>query len=222
MRVVTLLPSATDMVLALGYGENLVGVSHSCDFPQSLGTLPRLTSTLVSGEVSSEAIDSFVRSHLADRSALYELDLAGLEAAAPDVVISQGLCDVCAVATGDVIEAVNSLPSKPILVDLNPNTLSDILNDVLTVGQALGCEEKAQSLRANLSNRIDFVAGRNHRLPDSDRPSAAFLEWLNPLFNGGHWNPQVVDLAGAKEIFGNPALPSQTRSLQQSPVCASC
>ncbi|MFK7956353.1 MAG: ABC transporter substrate-binding protein [Lysobacterales bacterium] len=219
MRIVTLLPSATDMVLALGCGESLVGVSHSCDLPASLNHLPRMTSTWVSGEATSEAIDTFVRSHLADSSALYELDLEGLEAATPDVIISQGLCDVCAVATGEVIDAVNNLPGNPVLVDLNPNSLNDILNDVLTVGRALGIEEVAQTLRDSLAQRIDFIALRNERLPASDRPRAAFMEWLLPLFNGGHWNPHVVDLAGAKEVFGNPALPSQTRSFKQLAEC---
>lgn len=207
------------MVVALGQAHNLVGVSHSCDLPAALEHLPRLTSTTVPLQRSSEQIDHFVRDHLETRSALYELNLDALARAAPQVIVSQGLCDVCAVATGDVLAAIEALPGNPILVDLNPNTLADILDDLERVGAALELQQEASIIRAALQQRIDYVAERNQRVMAADRPRVAFLEWLDPLFNGGHWNPEIVELAGASEVFGSPAQASATRSIDQLAAC---
>lgn len=213
MRIVTLLPSATDMVVALGMADHIVGVSHSCD-PLPGAARPRMTRTIVPYQESSEAIDTFVRDHLTTSAALYELDLAALADARPDVIVSQGLCDVCAVATGDVLSAVAELPTQPQLVDLNPNHLSDIFADVRRVGDAIGCGAASVRLVADLQQRINRVTAGVKTLDLSDRPRTVFLEWLIPPFNGGHWNPEIVELAGGTDVLGAPGLPSSTMTVE--------
>lgn len=215
MNVVTLLPSATEIVHALGMEESLVGVSHSCDYPGSIQDLPRVTSTRVPYTESSEVIDDFVRDHLAGTDALYELDMEALQTVAPDVIISQALCDVCAVSTGDVLAALDSLPSKPELIDIEPNTLNDVFDDCRRVGRALGVAKNATQLDRALRQRRFAVAEKTALIPMSDRPKVAFLEWLVPPFNGGHWNPELVALAGGIDVLGAPAKPSSTLDWDQ-------
>jgi iron complex transport system substrate-binding protein len=219
LRIVTLLPSATEIVCAIGLADKLVGVSHSCDYPPRVRNLPVMTSTRVPHTESSDAIDSFVRGHLADNAALYDLDMQALEAAAPDIIISQALCDVCAVSTGDVSAAIDSLPTKPELVDLEPNTLDDVLDDCARVGRLLGCERLAEELLDDLRTRRAVVAERTAKISQDGRPKVAFLEWLMPPFNGGHWNPELVSLAGGIDVLGMPGKPS--RSLTWDAVAAS-
>lgn len=214
MRVVTLLPSATEIVCALGAEDNLVGVSHSCDHPASVRKLPRLTSTHVPYTESSDVIDTYVREHLTGHEALYDLDVDGLKQAAPDVVVSQALCDVCAVATGDVLDAIHSLPSKPTLVDLEPNTLDEVLDDIRRVGSALNAAGAAAEVVSGLQRRREGVAERTATIPEVDRPRVAFLEWLIPPFNGGHWNPELVEIAGGIDLLGAPGKPSSTQDWQ--------
>ena len=171
-----------------------------------------LTSTHVPYDKDSVTIDEYVRDHLSDHEALYDLDVDGLRTAAPDVVVSQALCDVCAVSTGDVMEAINSLPSKPALVDLNPNTLDDVLDDISRVGKQLGADDAATELVTDLRRRRDRVATRSASIPKSELPRVVFLEWLFPPFNGGHWNPELVELAGGIDLLGAPGQASSTQS----------
>ena len=205
MRIVTLLPSATDWILALGLEDHLVGISHSCPSPRP--GIPRVTSTRVPVAADSAEIDAFVRDHLAENEALYDLDMGALARLKPDIVVSQALCDVCAVATGDVEKAVCGLEARPTLVDLNPNTLEDVLGDLLRVGKACGVPDRARSLRLDYESRLDrvraAVAGR-------DRPRVAFLEWLDPPFNGGHWNPEIIEIGGGIDLLGARGMASTT------------
>lgn len=211
MRIVTLLPSATEIVCALGLREHLVGVSHSCNFPEDVEELPVVTSTHVPYQESSEVIDAYVREHLSGHEALYDLDMERLVALEPDFIISQTLCDVCAVSTGDVMKAIESLPSKPVLIDLNPNTLDDVFDDVRNVGAQLGIELEANTTLLDLRERRDAIAARSAIIPLSDRPTVAFLEWVFPPFNGGHWNPELVNLAGGIDLLGSPGKASSTQ-----------
>lgn len=215
MRIVTLLPSATEIVCALGMGDRLVGVSHSCSYPAYAQQLPRMTSTRVPFEAESNEIDEFVRDHLDAQDALYDLDLEALAAAKPDVVVSQALCDVCAVATGEVDEAICALPNAPTLIDLTPNTLADVFADIARVGAALDAGPRANELLQELRDRTERIAERSASLDDSDRPGVAFLEWLMPPFNGGHWNPELVEMAGGRDLLGSSGLPSRTLDWQQ-------
>ena len=212
MRIVTLLPSATDIVCALGLGEFLVGVSHSCAAASLPADMPRMTSTRVPYRDDSKTIDSFVRNHLDANDALYDLDMSELRAARPDFVVSQALCDVCAVSTGDVESALCSLPSRPTLIDLQPHTLEDVFDDIMRVGVHLDARDSARKLLASLKERVALVAERTARIPSNKRPRVAFLEWLEPPFNGGHWNPELVALAGGIDLLGAAGKPSSTLS----------
>lgn len=211
MRIVTLLPSATEIVCALGLDEHLVGVSHSCSNPPEVRDLPAMTRTHVPYTKSSEVIDSYVRDHLTRHEALYDLDIQRLSDARPDVIISQALCDVCAVSTGDVLKAIHSLPTAPTLIDLKPNTLVDVLDDIARVGKLLEAGDAAAAIVADFGARRNIVAARTASIPLSERPRVAFLEWLSPPFNGGHWNPELVALAGGINLLGVPGEPSSTR-----------
>ncbi len=225
IRIATLLPSATDIVCALGLQDSLVGISHSCDPPPECQNLPRLTSTTVPQHKSSSEIDQFVRSYISNlhdntpepdekQLGLYELDIEQLEQASPDIIISQGLCDVCAVSTGDVQDALCSLSSTPMLIDLNPNTLKDVLDDIQRVATSLNLRDRATQCIDSLQQRIDYVADA-YQKSVSNKPTVAFLEWLIPPFNGGHWNPELINLAGGDDLLGNHGLPSTTITEQQ-------
>ena len=169
-----------------------------------------MTSTHVPYDRDSMTIDNYVREHLTGHEALYDLDLERLRAAHPDVIVSQTLCDVCAVSTGDVLAAIHALPSRPVLVDLNPNTLNDVFDDIVRVGDHLGARDAAQRLVNDLRARCDAVARRSAAVVERDRPRVAFLEWLMPPFNGGHWNPELVELAGGIDVLGAPGQASST------------
>ena len=189
-------------------GDKLVGVSHSCDYPLAVLDLPRMTSTHVPYQSDSRATDSYVREYLTGHKALYDLDIEALEAAKPDVVVSQALCDVCAVATGDVDDAIGALPGAPTLIDLTPNTLADVFGDIESVADALGVGAAGAALVNSLRTRRDRVAERTATIAKHQRPGVAFLEWLIPPFNGGHWNPELVALAGGRDLLGSHANPS--------------
>ncbi len=215
MRIVTLLPSATEIVCALGGEQQLVGVSHGCNYPASVRRLPRMTSTHVPYEKDSRTIDAYVRDHLTGHAALYDLDLTALSAARPDVIVAQALCDVCAVSTGDVLAALHELPSKPTLIDLEPHTLNDVFTDIQRVAEALGYAAPVRSLMASLTDRRDAVARVSEGIASDERPRTLFLEWLLPPFCGGHWNPELVELAGGIDLLGNRGEASTTLSWEQ-------
>ena len=195
--------------------DHLVGVSHSCDYPAAVRDLPAVTSTRVPYTEPSDVIDGFVRDHLTGHEALYDLDLDALEKAAPDVIVSQALCDVCAVSTGDVMVALDSLPSRPRVVDLEPETLDDVFDDCLRVAECIGNRDGGARLFQELQSRRSVVASRTATIPESRRPRVAFLEWLFPPFNGGHWNPEIVSLAGGINVLGAPGKPSSTITWQR-------
>lgn len=215
MRIVSLLPSATEIVGALGAQADLVGISHSCDYPRSVVELPRVTSTRVPYQKSSIVIDDFVREHLENNAALYDLDTLALETLRPDVLVSQALCDVCAVATGDVLEAIGALTKVPKLVDLNPNTLDDVLHDIGNVASSIGRESEGRKLLAELARRRSEVNRVSAAISLENRPRVAFVEWLIPPFNGGHWNPELVEEAGGLDILGSPGEPSRTLTVAE-------
>ena len=202
MRVASLLPSATEMVHFAGAGQALVGVTHECDFPPGVERLPRLTSSRIRGhELTSAEIDAAIGDLLTDEGSIYALDAALLERLAPDLVVTQGLCDVCAVSANLVDEAVAGLKREPAVLSLNPTSLGDVLEDTVRIGEAVGREEetrlKVDALRERLARMEETVAG----LP---RPRVGCIEWLDPPFSAGHWVPEMVGLAGAEEIFAAP------------------
>ena len=189
-----------------------MGMSHSCKLPQGVRELPIMTSTRVPVEKCSKTIDTFVRERLQNFDALYDLELDRLRSIQPDFIVSQTLCDVCAVSTGDVMNALHSLPSKPKLIDLTPNNLEDVFDDIVRVGEELGVAKAARRLVKNLRGRLSTIALRTEGIPEDTRPRVAFLEWLYPPFNGGHWNPELIQLAGGIDILNAPGKPSSTLS----------
>jgi iron complex transport system substrate-binding protein len=215
-RVVSLLPSATEIVCALGAGDTLVGVSHECDHPAYVRDRPVLTRSRVDAAGASRAIDAAVRGALhgaADALSVYTVDEAKLGALAPDLIVTQDLCEVCAVSLDDVASAVARLahraegPQKEVrIVCLRPTRLADVLDDVERVAGALGRAEAGRALRAELAARMEATAVRARAA--SSRPRVVSLEWIDPIMLGGTWMPELVALAGgepAGAVAGQPA-----------------
>lgn len=215
LRIVSLLPGATELVCALGLREALVGISHECDYPPGLGTVPRVTRTRVDHTAASLAIDAQVRQELAAGQGLYGVDASSLAALAPTLIVTQSLCAICAVAEDDIADAVRALPSAPAVVALQPATLDEMLENIDTLGGRFGVPHAAAALRATLEARIAAVAARSARIPPAARPRVALLEWLDPLFDAGHWKPELVALAGGHPALGRTGAPSTMRRWEE-------
>jgi iron complex transport system substrate-binding protein len=208
MRIVSLLPSATEIVCALGLDEQLVGVTHECDFPPFVTRLPRVTRTLIPADAPSEEIDRLVRQRLRTSLALYTLDLPVLETLQPDLIVTQALCNVCAVAEDEVQAAACALVGAPRIVNLEPTSLLEVFIAIEQVGRAAGVEQAAGEVIRGLQARVDAVVTRTAGL--RRRRRVALLEWLDPPFSCGHWSPELVRLAGGVEVLGREGQPSRT------------
>lgn len=209
-RIASLLPGATEIALALGLGESLVAVSHSCDFPGRVASLPRVTRTRVPKEAPSREIDRIVREAVARGDSLYEVDAERLDSLAPDLILTQGICQVCAVGPGEVARAMPALRSRPDVLSLEPSTLDETFAAILEVGRAAGCAGRARRVIGALGRRVNAVRRRCRRA--GRRPRVAFLEWIDPPICGGHWNPELVGIAGGEDGLGRPGEPSRTVS----------
>ena len=216
MRIVSLLPSATEIVCALDLGEQLVGVTHECDHPTFVRALPKVTTTLIPTDATSGEIDALVRERLKTQSALYSLDLPALERLSPDLIVTQALCAVCAVAEAEVEAAACRLPGRPRVVNLEPTSLAGVLDAIMFVGRAANVESRAEAVVRALRARVDAVAERSARV---QRPRVLLLEWLDPPFSCGHWSPELVALAGGDEVIGKPG--ARSRTLTWAEVAAS-
>ncbi|QUW04373.1 cobalamin-binding protein [Chloracidobacterium validum] len=213
VRIVSLLPSATEIICALGLEPQLVGVTHECDYPPVVRDLPKVTHTLIPTDASSLDIDRLVRERLQSARALYTLDLPTLEALRPDVIVTQALCDVCAVAEEEVKAAACVLPGTPRVVNLEPQSLAEVFASLHQVAEAVGCQSVASQVVARLEARVAAVAERAAGVPY--RPRVALLEWLHPPFSCGHWSPELVALAGGEEVLGRAGVPSRTLSWEE-------
>jgi iron complex transport system substrate-binding protein len=213
MRIVSLLPSATEIISVLGVADQLVGVTHECDWPASVVGLPKVTRTLIPTDASSAEIDRLVRERMGKNTALYTLDMATLERLKPDVIVTQALCDVCAVAEEEVKNAACQLPNLPPVVNLEPETLGEVLACIRQVADAIGEPRRADTVIASLQARVDAVAARGARA--SHKPRVALLEWLDPPFSTGHWNPELVRLAGGVDGLGREGAKSRTLTWEE-------
>ena len=189
------------MVHFAGAAESLVGVTHECDHPPGVERLPKLTSSRIDPTLSGAEIDAEVNRLVTDDESIYALDADLLESLDPDLVITQGLCDVCAVSTGLVEEAISGLRSRPELLVLNPTSLEDVLGDSVRIGDALGRGREARENVALLQSRLDGV---ERVVAGLQRPRVGCIEWLDPPFSAGHWVPEMVRLAGGRELFAGP------------------
>lgn len=211
MRIVSLLPSATEIICGVGLRDSLVGVTHECDYPPNVAGLPVVTASRIPKGLASGEIDTLVSNQLEMDTALYSLNEPVLRQLAPDLIVTQALCDVCAVSAGEVNDMACQLPGDVRVINLEPSCLRDVLDTVLLVGEATDCTEAAATYYAELSHRVDRVAKRTAAIPAARRPRVAILEWLDPIFDGGHWYPELIELAGGIPCFGEQQLPSRRR-----------
>jgi iron complex transport system substrate-binding protein len=208
MRVVSLLPSATEILFAIDAGDQVVGVTHECDFPPEAATRPHLTSSLLPAELDAAGIDRHVRASVHAGSSLYGLDDKALAALEPDLIVTQELCAVCAVSYEIVDRAAKRLRGDPRVVSLEPSSLEDVFSTIAFLGDLVGARDGAERLLRHLRARVgalrERVAAR-----DGVRPRVLVLEWTDPPMSGGHWTPGLVELAGGEPVLGNPGANSR-------------
>jgi iron complex transport system substrate-binding protein len=199
-KIVSLLPSATEIVCALGLEKNLVGRSHECDYPASVKQLPVCSEANFPDNLSSSAIDVKVKEILADALSIYKVNRELIKQLAPDIVITQARCEVCAVSLKDVEEALeNYLDKQARIVSLQPNGLDDIFNDITTIAGALNVSDAGNALLEDLQERVDII---RHKLKfNENKPAVACIEWLEPLMLSGNWVPELVSIAGGISIL---------------------
>jgi iron complex transport system substrate-binding protein len=199
MRIVSLVPHATELLFALGLGDDVVAVTHECDFPDAVRELPQVTRDVLPAGLGAAEIDAAVRERTGQGKAIYELDEQRLADLEPDLIVTQELCLVCAVSHDDVVEVAERIPSTPRVISLDPKTLGESMSDIRTIAQATGVRDAALDLVTRQRARIDAV--RRAVLGAEPVPVAA-LEWLDPVFVAGHWTPQIVELAGGTDVLG--------------------
>jgi iron complex transport system substrate-binding protein len=214
MRIVSLLPSTTEIVCALGLEENLVGITHECDYPRSIVDKPRLTASRISHETMTSAeIDHAVRSQLDGHGSIYDLDEVRLRELKPDLILTQELCDVCAVSYKTVQRAARAFEADLKVVSLEPNTIEDIFANIRLVGELSGHAAEANDVVARLTARLDRVREQTAQI--TSRPRTLMLEWLEPPFAPGHWVPEQVALAGGDHAFGKSGQRSVTTTAEE-------
>jgi iron complex transport system substrate-binding protein len=201
VRIVSLVPHATELLFALGLGPDVVGVTHECDYPRQAPKRLRVTRDVLPAGLSAREVDSAVRERTLEGQAIYELDRRALERLAPDLIVTQQLCPVCAVSYEEVAELAQKLPSRPRVLALDPKTLGETLGDVRTVAEATDRREAGIGLVRDAASRIDRVKLAVRAQP---RVRVAALEWLDPVYVAGHWTPQMIELAGGEDVLGLP------------------
>ena len=207
MRIASLVPSSTEMLYALGLGDSVVAVTHECDYPPEAAEKPHLTRSVIPEGLGPAEIDAAVRERTSRGEALYELDEPTLDELDPDLIVTQAVCEVCAVAFDEVTAVAKRLPSQPQVISLDPSTIGEVLADVPRLAAAAGVPEAGERLAADAADRLDAV---REAVAGAARPRVAALEWLEPVFVGGHWVPQMIDLAGGEDVLGAPGERSRT------------
>jgi iron complex transport system substrate-binding protein len=198
MQICSFLPSATEILYALGLGNSVAGVTFECDFPPEAAKKTVVVNTNLAHDLTSAEIDHDVNEYSSHGESLYRVDMQKLEAIKPDLIVTQELCDVCAISTSYVAKAVHQLSSRPQVLSLTPHALEDVLKDILRVGEATARDAEARELVSSLRERIAKVG----EMTKIQRPTVVCLEWLSPPFNGGHWIPEMIALAGGVDPLG--------------------
>ncbi len=207
LKICSLLPSGTEILYSLGLGDQIVAVTHECDYPPETASKPRITEDLIShARLTSKEIDHQVASNIGRHGTIYRLNDDLLEALKPDVIITQELCEVCAVSYGQVQHAARLLEGQTKIVSLEPNTLNEVLETILLVGQITGRKETAEKNVHELKSRLDAVRKRVNGLK---RPRVYAMEWIDPPFSAGHWVPEMVEIAGGEEVLGKAGMKSE-------------
>jgi iron complex transport system substrate-binding protein len=211
MKIVSLLPSATEIICSLGLREHLVGVSHECDYPADVVGLPIVTKSVIPHDASSIEIDQLVRSQLETTTALYSLNVELLEELQADIIVTQALCEVCAVSEVEITETICQLSNTPKLVNLEPMCLQDVFDTLLLLGKETNQETIAKNVVNSLTLRVERVRSLTEiHIKKQEYPKVAFLEWIDPPFNAGHWTPELIEMAGGVDCLGNKHQPSET------------
>jgi iron complex transport system substrate-binding protein len=201
VRIASLVPSATETLFALGLGPSVVGVTHECDYPQAAARLPSLTRSVLPEGLAAAEIDAAVKERTQRGDSIYELDADLLRSLEPDLIVTQAVCEVCAVSYDDVSVVARDIEPQPTVLSLDPSTLGEVIADIQRLAQAAGVEAAGKRLVAEASERIDTVRAAVQARP---RPVVVALEWLDPPYAGGHWVPQMVDYAGGDDGIGHP------------------
>jgi iron complex transport system substrate-binding protein len=209
MRIVSLVPSATELLFALGLGDDVVGVTHECDYPEDVLDLPKVTRDRLPGDLTAAEIDAAVKQRTLAGDSIYELDAEALHTLEPDLIVTQALCAVCAVSYEDVRAIAEEIDTQPMVISLDPHTVGEVLGDARTLAQATDTKDAAAELISQAAGRIDRirVATRNAR-----RPRVVALEWLDPPFAAGHWTPQLIGFAGGEDVLGFAGEESEERT----------
>jgi iron complex transport system substrate-binding protein len=197
------------MLFALGLGSDVIAVTHECDYPSEVASIPKVTRDVLPPGLSSQEIDAAVKERTLAGEAIYELDTGALRALEPDLIVTQALCSVCAVSFDDVRAIAEELPTRPKVISLDPRTVGEVLGDARTLAQATGAKDAAVDLVARSAARIDRV---RLAVRDRPRPRVAALEWLDPPYAAGHWTPQLIEYAGGVDVLGFPGESSEERS----------
>jgi iron complex transport system substrate-binding protein len=207
MRIASLVPSATELLFALDLGESVVGVTHECDYPPGVEQLPHLTRSVIPDGLPPAEVDEAVRERTGRGEALYELDEAKLRELEVDLIVTQAVCEVCAVSFEDVRAIAERLPTQPRVISLDPSTLGEVLADVPRLAKTAGAEAAGDRLAEEAGARIEAV---ERAVDGAPRPRVAALEWLEPGYIGGHWVPQMIELAGGEDVLGHVGERSRT------------
>jgi iron complex transport system substrate-binding protein len=206
VRIVSLLPSATEILFALGFDQEIVGVSHECDFPPKARAKPVVIHSRIPKEASPSEIDRLVREYVSRGESVYKVDAEMLDSLAPDLIVTQDLCHVCAASPDDLAAILARSEQPPQVLCLNPQELGDVWRDILWVGEETLRGPQAEHLLERIGEKLSVVERQVQA--SHERPRVAFLEWLHPFYVGGHWVPEMIESAGGKDVFGKPGMPS--------------
>ena len=215
MRIVSLLPSATEILFALGFDSEIVGVSHECDYPPQARTKRVVIQSRIPKDASPSEIDRLVREYVSRGESLYAVDAQALEELAPDLIVTQDLCHVCAASPDDLGAALARFAERPEVLCLNPQDLGDVWRDILWVGEETCRGRAAETLLEEIGERLGHLQEAVAEASNSVAPRVAFLEWLQPFYVGGHWVPEMIELAGGHDALGRIHTPSFRVTLEE-------